>query len=353
MLGASKGLIAWAGCNMKILVTGGAGFIGSALVRFLIRETTHEVVNLDALTYAGNLDSVASVATDARYHFEHADIRDRARVDQLLAHHQPDAVLHLAAETHVDRSIQGPMAFVETNLLGTATLLEAVRDYWQRLSVSDRAAFRFHHVSSDEVYGDLGDGEVQAFTEQAAYAPSSPYSASKAGADHLVRAWGRTFGLPVLISNCSNNYGPWQYPEKLIPLVIRRALAGESLPVYGDGRQRRDWLYVEDHVQALYRVLTDGRPGQTYNVGGGEVLENLTVVRMLCELLDELAPRAGGHAALIEHVQDRPGHDRCYAIDSTRIRSELAWQPRTGFVAGLRKTVLWYLDQFDRSGGQS
>ncbi len=328
-----------------ILVTGGAGFIGSAVVRHIIRETNDRVVNLDLLTYAGNPESLAAVDDDPRYHFEQADIRDRAALDRILAEYRPDAIMHLAAESHVDRSIDGPAEFIDTNIVGTYTLLEAARAYWNALEPAGRDAFVFHHVSTDEVYGDLADSGAM-FTEDTAYAPSSPYSASKAGSDHLVRAWRRTFGLPTLITNCSNNYGPYQFPEKLIPLIMLKAIRGETLPVYGDGSQVRDWLHVEDHASALYRVIRDGEPGETYNIGGHNEKQNIEVVRTLCRLLDELHPDSPvtPHERLIEFVPDRPGHDRRYAIDAGKIERELGWVPSETFESGLRKTVQWYLD---------
>lgn len=332
---------------MKILVTGGAGFIGSAVIRHLIGETDNAVVNVDALTYAGNLESLESVAESPRYAFEHADIRDAEAMARVFAQHEPDAVMHLAAESHVDRSIDGPAAFLETNLLGTGVLLEAARAYWSALPEVRRAAFRFHHVSTDEVYGDL-EGPEGLFTESTPYAPSSPYSASKAGSDHLVRAWQRTYGLPVLITNCSNNYGPYHFPEKLIPLMILNARAGKPLPVYGDGQQVRDWLYVEDHARALVRVLEAGRVGETYNIGGHNEATNLAVVEGICELLEALAPEKPAGVAsyrdLITFVKDRPGHDLRYAIDAGKIERELGWRPAETFETGLRKTVKWYLD---------
>ncbi|WP_311945019.1 dTDP-glucose 4,6-dehydratase [Halomonas piscis] len=335
---------------MKILVTGGAGFIGSAVVRHLIADTAHEVVNVDALTYAGNLESLGEAAESPRYAFEHADVTDAPAMARVLAEHQPDAVMHLAAESHVDRSIDGPAAFMHTNIMGTYTLLEAARAYWQGLAQSapeKAAGFRFHHVSTDEVYGDLEDPD-ELFTEETPYAPSSPYSASKASSDHLVRAWQRTFGLPVVLSNCSNNYGPYHFPEKLIPLMILNALAGKPLPVYGNGQQVRDWLYVEDHARALVRVALEGKNGETYNIGGHNEKTNLEVVHTLCDLLDELAPGSSSHQAsyreLITFVADRPGHDLRYAIDAGKIERELGWRPAETFETGLRKTVQWYLD---------
>ncbi|WP_444984198.1 dTDP-glucose 4,6-dehydratase [Halomonas mongoliensis] len=336
---------------MKLLVTGGAGFIGSAVIRHIISDTVDSVVNVDALTYAGNLESLAGVAGDARYAFERVDICDRAALDRVFRVHQPDAVMHLAAESHVDRSIDGPAAFIQTNIVGTYTLLEAARAYWQGLVPSRQAAFRFHHISTDEVYGDL-EGPQGLFTEATPYAPSSPYSASKAGSDHLVRAWQRTYGLPTLITNCSNNYGPYHFPEKLIPLMILNALDGRPLPVYGRGAQVRDWLYVEDHARALYTVVTRGRVGETYTIGGHNEQRNIDVVHRLCALLDELAPmRAPGparrYADLITFVTDRPGHDLRYAIDAGKIERELGWRPRESFDSGIRKTVAWYLSNLE------
>ena len=336
--------------DMRILVTGGAGFIGSALIRQLIQHTEHEVLNLDKLTYAGNLESLASIATNTRYELVQADIADQARVSAVLARFEPEAIMHLAAESHVDRSIDGPAAFIQTNIVGTYSLLEATRAYWQDLPEPRRSAFRLHHVSTDEVYGDLSPGDAP-FTEHSAYAPSSPYSASKAASDHLVRAWQRTYGLPVLLSHCSNNYGPFHFPEKLIPRIILNALAGQPLPVYGDGLQVRDWLYVDDHVQALLAVLMRGTVGETYAIGGHNEQSNLEVVRSVCALLDELAPQHRGNVAtyaeLIRFVEDRPGHDRRYAIDAGKLERELGWTPRETFTSGLRKTVQWYLDHFD------
>lgn len=325
----------------KILITGGAGFIGSALIRQLITETDVEVINLDKLTYAGNLRSLATVANNPRYAFEHVDICDAAQVTRVFQQHQPDAVMHLAAESHVDRSITGPAAFIETNIIGTYTLLEAAREYWNGLSTQRKNAFRFHHISTDEVYGSLGDNGF--FTEASAYQPNSPYSASKASSDHLVRAWHHTYGMPVITSNCSNNYGPCQFPEKLIPLMILNACSGKPLPVYGKGDNVRDWLYVDDHARALRLVLERGRTGETYNIGGWNEKTNLEVVHAICAILDELRPQRVPHASLISHVPDRPGHDRRYAIDAGKIARELGWKPQETFETGLRKTVEWYL----------
>jgi dTDP-glucose 4,6-dehydratase len=331
----------------KILVTGGAGFIGSAVVRYIISETTDSVVVVDKLTYAGNLASLAPVAQNERFAFEQVDICDRQALDDVLSRHQPDLVMHLAAESHVDRSIDGPAAFIETNIVGTYTLLEAARGWWNSLEAEKKAAFRFHHISTDEVYGDL-HGSDDFFTETTPYAPSSPYSASKAGSDHLVRAWLRTYGLPTVVTNCSNNYGPYHFPEKLIPLTILNALAGKPLPVYGNGLQVRDWLYVEDHARALYRVVTTGTVGETYNIGGHNERKNIDVVRTVCALLEELVPQKPEGVAqyqdLITFVTDRPGHDVRYAIDASKIERELGWTPEETFETGMRKTVQWYLD---------
>ncbi|MFD0950339.1 dTDP-glucose 4,6-dehydratase [Paraperlucidibaca wandonensis] len=332
---------------MKILVTGGAGFIGSAVVRELIAHSQHSVINVDCLTYAGNIESLADAASSSRYAFEQVNICDRAALDRVFAEHQPDAVMHLAAESHVDRSIDGPGEFIHTNITGTYTLLEAARAYWSGLDASRREAFRFHHISTDEVYGDL-HGTDDLFLETTPYAPSSPYSASKAASDHLVRAWQRTYGFPTLITNCSNNYGPYHFPEKLIPHVMLNALAGKPLPVYGDGLQIRDWLYVEDHARALIRVVTTGEVGETYNIGGHNEQTNIHVVRTLCALLEELAAdrKPAGVARyedLITFVKDRPGHDARYAIDASKIERELGWVPQESFDSGLRKTVQWYL----------
>jgi dTDP-glucose 4,6-dehydratase len=347
---------------MKLLVTGGAGFIGSAVIRHIIQHSVDSVVNVDKLTYAGNLESLSSVSDSARYSFAQVDICDRAALDQVFATQQPDAVMHLAAESHVDRSIDGPAEFIETNIVGTYQLLEAARVYWNGLDNQRKQAFRFHHISTDEVYGDLPhpndnpQAPEQLFTEQTAYAPSSPYSASKASSDHLVRAWQRTYGLPVLVTNCSNNYGPYHFPEKLIPLVILNALEGKPLPIYGTGDQIRDWLYVEDHARALCKVVKHGQAGETYNIGGHNEKQNIEVVRTLCNLLDELAPASArhlkaldgtallGYSQLMTHVADRPGHDRRYAIDASKMQNELGWVPAETFESGLRKTVQWYLD---------
>ncbi|MGQ8819698.1 dTDP-glucose 4,6-dehydratase [Bibersteinia trehalosi] len=331
---------------MKILITGGAGFIGSAVVRHIINHTQDTVINLDKLTYAGNLESLESVANSPRYHFEQVDICNRAELDRVFTQYQPDAVMHLAAESHVDRSIDGPAAFIETNIVGTYTLLEAARNYWNGLPDEKKSAFRFHHISTDEVYGDL-EGTDDLFTETTPYAPSSPYSASKASSDHLVRAWLRTYGLPTIVTNCSNNYGPFHFPEKLIPLMILNAISGKKLPVYGNGMQIRDWLFVEDHARALYKVVTEGAVGETYNIGGHNEKANIEVVRTICALLEELVPNKPAGVAkyedLITYVTDRPGHDVRYAIDAAKIGRELGWTPQETFESGIRKTVEWYL----------
>ena len=329
---------------MKILVTGGAGFIGSAVCRMIVEHTSHSVVNVDKLTYAANLDSLAPVANSERYRFYQLDICDREALGGLFALETPDAVLHLAAESHVDRSIDGPAAFIRTNVLGSFALLEAARAYWERLGADAREAFRFVHVSTDEVYGSLG--ETGLFTETTPYDPSSPYSASKAASDHLAIAWHRTYGLPALISNCSNNYGPYQFPEKLIPLMIIKAMAGEPLPVYGQGSNVRDWLYVEDHARGLLVLLENGKPGESYNIGGRNERRNLEVVEGLCDTLDRIAPRRGGasYRDLISFVKDRPGHDYRYAIDCSKIEREFGWRPSESFETGIGKTVAWYLE---------
>ena len=331
---------------MKILVTGGAGFIGSAVIRLAVGRG-HGVVNLDALTYAACLENVAAVADNPRYHFEHTDIRDRAALDRIFSEHQPDVVMHLAAESHVDRSIDGPSEFMETNIMGTFNMLEAARKYWVEHGKSE--SFRFHHISTDEVYGSLPpDPEVQ-FTEDTPYDPRSPYSASKASSDHLVRAWAETYGLPVLLTNCSNNYGPYHFPEKLIPVVTLNALHAKPLPIYGDGSNVRDWLYVEDHADALLTVVENGQIGRTYNIGGENECSNLTLVKTICEILDRLRPRddSTSYSDLITFVTDRPGHDARYAIDPSRIRDELGWRPSVTVEEGLERTVQWYLDNED------
>ncbi len=354
---------------MKLLITGGAGFIGSAVIRHIIAHSQDSVVNLDKLTYAGNLESLTEVSEHQRYCFAQVDICDRAALDQVFALHQPDAVMHLAAESHVDRSIDGPAEFMQTNIMGTYQLLEAARAYWNGLDSLGKQAFRFHHISTDEVYGDLPHpndpfvgashaygNDLPLFTEQTAYAPSSPYSASKASSDHLVRAWQRTYGFPTIISNCSNNYGPYQFPEKLIPLLILNALEGQPLPIYGAGDQIRDWLYVEDHARALYQLVREGQVGDTYNIGGHNERQNIEVAHAICALLDELAPASQrnlistdgaaliSYSSLLTYVADRPGHDRRYAMDASKMYNELGWQPIETFESGLRKTVQWYLD---------
>ena len=332
---------------MKILVTGGAGFIGSAVVRHIIENTSDEVRVIDCLTYAGNLESLAQVAGNKRYSFSQTDITDAKSVAEQFSDFRPDIVMHLAAESHVDRSIDGPAAFIQTNLIGTFTLLEAARQYWSALDTAQKQTFRFHHISTDEVYGDL-HGTDDLFTEETPYAPSSPYSASKAGSDHLVRAWNRTYGLPVVVTNCSNNYGPYHFPEKLIPLTILNALAGKPLPVYGNGEQIRDWLYVEDHARALYKVATEGRSGETYNIGGHNERKNIDVVRTICAILDKVVEQKPGNisqfADLITFVKDRPGHDLRYAIDAAKIQRDLGWVPEETFESGIEKTVHWYLN---------
>jgi len=327
---------------MKILITGGAGFIGSAVIRHIINNTNDSVINLDKLTYAGNLESLLEVSNSERYAFEKIDICDRAGLDRVFAEHKPGAVMHLAAESHVDRSIDGPAAFIETNVVGTFTLLEATRQYWLDRDDKAKSVFRFHHISTDEVYGDL-EGTTDLFTETTSYEPSSPYSASKASSDHLVRAWFRTYGLPSIITNCSNNYGPYHFPEKLIPLVILNALEGKPLPIYGKGDQIRDWLYVEDHARALYKVVIEGIVGETYNIGGHNEKKNIEVVETICDILNELVPQQSDYKEQIIYVKDRPGHDMRYAIDARKIENELNWTPIESFETGLRKTVEWYL----------
>ncbi len=334
----------------RILVTGGAGFIGSAVIRHLINETDHDVMNVDKLTYAGNLESLLSVSENPRYHFEHIDICNETAIKDVFLKFQPDIIMHLAAESHVDRSINGPSEFIQTNIVGTYTLLEQTRTYWEGLPELKKSEFRFHHISTDEVYGDLG-ATSDLFTETTPYAPSSPYSASKASSDHLVRAWYRTYELPVIITNCSNNYGPFHFPEKLIPLVILSALEGKPLPVYGKGTQIRDWLYVEDHARALVLTATKAEVGKTYNIGGFNEKKNIDVVKTICSLLEELAPNKPegvmNYIDLITFVTDRAGHDVRYAIDASKITNELNWQPQETFESGIRKTVQWYLDNLD------
>ncbi|WP_444994323.1 dTDP-glucose 4,6-dehydratase [Aliikangiella sp. IMCC44359] len=350
---------------MRILVTGGAGFIGSAVIRFIINNTEHSVINIDKLTYAGNLASLKSIEKSKRYDFEQVDICEQELIAKVFEHYQPDCIMHLAAESHVDRSIDGPAEFIHTNIVGTYTLLEQARKYWLNLEPAKKLSFRFHHISTDEVYGDLphpddksssttnegiqGVNILPLFTELTAYAPSSPYSASKASSDHLVKAWQRTYGLPTLVSNCSNNYGPYHFPEKLIPLIILNALEGKELPVYGEGNQIRDWLYVEDHAKALVKVLTEGKVGETYNIGGHNEMRNIDVVKTICNILDELKPKDSGvsYVEQVIHVPDRPGHDMRYAIDASKIQAELGWQPEETFETGIRKTVEWYLKNRD------
>lgn len=333
---------------MKILLTGGAGFIGSAVVRHIIKTTKDTVLNIDKLTYAGNLESLKEIDEDPRYQFQQIDICDASKLEKIFQQFQPDAIMHLAAESHVDRSIDGPSAFIQTNIVGTYTLLEAARKYWQALDENKKTSFRFHHISTDEVYGDL-EGTTDLFTETTPYAPSSPYSASKASSDHLVRAWQRTYGLPTIVTNCSNNYGPYHFPEKLIPLVILNALDGKALPIYGNGDQIRDWLFVEDHARALYQVVTQGVIGETYNIGGHNEKQNIEVVKTICKILDELRPQANSQAyeSLITFVKDRPGHDLRYAIDASKIERELGWKPQETFETGIRKTVEWYLNNLE------
>ena len=335
---------------MRILVTGGAGFIGSAVIRHIIENTHHHVLNVDKLTYAGNLESLQSIEKSERYQFFQTDICDQVELEKIFENFQPNVVMHLAAESHVDRSIDGPATFIQTNIVGTYSLLEAARKYWLSLTLDAKEAFRFHHISTDEVYGDL-EGTTDLFKETTPYAPSSPYSASKASSDHLVRAWHRTYGLPTIVTNCSNNYGPYHFPEKLIPLVILNALDMKPLPIYGKGDQIRDWLFVEDHARALYQVVTTGAVGQTYNIGGHNEKQNIEVVKTICNILDELKPQANGqkYESLIKFVEDRPGHDLRYAIDAAKIEKELGWTPQETFETGIRKTVEWYLNNLDWS----
>ncbi|MEN4982939.1 dTDP-glucose 4,6-dehydratase [Acinetobacter modestus] len=333
---------------MRIIVTGGAGFIGSSVIRHIIRNTNDEVLNIDKLTYAGNLESLKEIDQNPRYQFQQVDICNASKLEQIFEQFQPDAIMHLAAESHVDRSIDGPSTFIQTNIVGTYTLLEAARKYWQRLDEIKKVNFRFHHISTDEVYGDL-DGTTDLFTETTPYAPSSPYSASKASSDHLVRAWQRTYGLPTIVTNCSNNYGPYHFPEKLIPLVILNALDSKALPIYGAGNQIRDWLFVEDHARALYQVVTQGTVGETYNIGGHNEKQNIEVVKTICRILDQLRPQnnAQPYENLITFVKDRPGHDLRYAIDASKIENELGWKPQETFETGIRKTVEWYLNNLE------
>ncbi|WP_455294567.1 dTDP-glucose 4,6-dehydratase [Vibrio parahaemolyticus] len=331
----------------KILVTGGAGFIGSAVVRHILFDTPDTVINVDALTYAGNTESIPNIEDESRYIFENIDICDSNELKRVFYQHKPDVIMHLAAESHVDRSIDDPSAFIQTNIVGTFNMLEAARSYWLGLDSEAKDRFRFHHISTDEVYGDL-EGTTDLFTEETSYEPSSPYSASKASSDHLVRAWGRTYGLPILVTNCSNNYGPYHFPEKLIPHIILNAIHGKPLPVYGDGCQVRDWLFVEDHARALYKVLTEGNVGETYNIGGHNEKKNIEVVETICDLLEELRPTKpdgiSSYKDLICFVKDRPGHDIRYAIDATKIECELGWRPEESFESGIKKTVEWYLN---------
>lgn len=333
---------------MKILITGGAGFIGSAVIRHLIKNTKHDVLNIDKLTYAGNRESLKEIEADTRYSFAQIDICDAEALKKAFSDFQPNLIMHLAAESHVDRSIDGPAEFITTNIVGTYTLLEVARQYWQTLNDDEKVKFKFHHISTDEVYGDL-ERTTDLFTETTSYAPSSPYSASKASSDHLVRAWHRTYNFPVVITNCSNNYGPYHFPEKLIPLVILNALDGKALPVYGTGKQIRDWLYVDDHARALYKVVTEGEIGETYNIGGHNEMQNIEVVKTICQILDELKPQTNGESydALITYVKDRPGHDLRYAIDASKIKNDLGWTPTETFETGIRKTVEWYLDNLE------
>jgi len=332
---------------LNLIITGGAGFIGSAMIRYLLAETDHTVINVDKLTYAGNLDSLPNATDNPHYHFEQVDICDAVAMQKIFSGYQPDAIMHLAAESHVDRSIDGPKDFIQTNIVGTYNLLEIAHHYWQDISAAAQKAFRFHHISTDEVYGSLG--KTGLFTEDMAYQPNSPYSASKASSDHLVRAWFHTFGFPVITTNCSNNYGAYQFPEKLIPLIIGNVREGKPLPVYGNGQQIRDWLYVDDHVKALYLVLTEGQLGETYNIGGYNEKTNLDVVYTLCDILDELLPDSAHkpYKSLITHVRDRPGHDLRYAIDAKKITDTLGWRPEETFETGMRKTVEWYLSNDD------
>ena len=333
---------------MKIIVTGGAGFIGSAVIRHIISNTDDEVLNIDKLTYAGNLESLRDIDQSARYNFQQIDICDKEALEQAFNSFQPNLVMHLAAESHVDRSIDGPAEFINTNIVGTYHLLEVARQHWQNLDDRDKKSFKFHHISTDEVYGDL-EGTTDLFTETTPYAPSSPYSASKASSDHLVRAWHRTYGFPILVTNCSNNYGPYHFPEKLIPLVILNALDGKALPIYGKGNQIRDWLYVEDHARALYKVVTEGKIGETYNIGGHNEKQNIEVVKTICHILDGLKPQENGqpYESLITFVKDRPGHDLRYAINASKIANELNWTPTETFDSGIRKTIEWYLNNME------